>query len=213
MIVMHYYFLDKDVALCERRWSSLVEDRYFSPDPAQLQVARRLYQRVKGLPLVCPHGHVDPRLLAASNYDWGTPVDLLIIPDHYVFRMLYSQGISLEEMGIPRAARGVPTPDGGADEIDHRQVWQTFADHFYLFRGTPTGIWLAHELHEVFGIQEPLNGANAQAIYAEIAARLTTPAFRPRGTAGSTRCQAVGVGGEHSRGQCWHAAWARQRRW
>jgi glucuronate isomerase len=153
--------------------SSLVEDRYFSPDPAQLQVARRLYQRVKELPLVCPHGHVDPRLLVASSYDWGTPVDLLIIPDHYVFRMLYSQGITLEELGIPRK-------DGGPVEQDHRKIWQIVCDHWYLFRGTPSSLWLRDELRDIFGIDAKINSANAQAIYDAIDEKLHSPEFQPR---------------------------------
>ena len=147
--------------------------RYFSPDPAQRAIAAHLYQTVAALPLICPHGHVDPRLFADPDYQFGSPADLLIIPDHYIFRMLYSQGIALESLGIPRI-------DGGAVETDHRKIWQTFADHFYLFRGTPTGVWLADELRDVFGITEKLSGANAQAIYDQIAAGLETPEFRPR---------------------------------
>jgi glucuronate isomerase len=151
----------------------MIEDRYFSPDPAQLQVARRLYQRVKDLPLVCPHGHVDPRLLAASSYDWGTPVDLLIIPDHYVFRMLYSQGIALEELGMARK-------DGKPVEKDHRKIWQIVCDHWYLFRGTPSSLWLRDELRDIFGIDAKINSANAQAIYDAIDEKLHNPEFQPR---------------------------------
>ncbi len=154
------------------QWS-LPEDRYFDPDPAQRRVARELYDTVAALPIISPHGHVDPRLLADENATFGTPADLLIIPDHYIFRMLYSQGIPLESLGIPRR-------DGGPVETDHRKIWQLFAEHFYLFRGTPTGAWLAHELRDVFGVQEKLTGQTAQAIYDQIAAQLATPAFRPR---------------------------------
>jgi glucuronate isomerase len=151
----------------------LPADRFFDPDPAQRRIARELYETVAGLPLVCPHGHVDPRLLADEEATFGTPADLLIIPDHYVFRMLYSQGIPLESLGVPRV-------DGGPVEQDHRRIWQTFADHYHLFRGTPTGIWLAQELHEVFGIEEKLTSATAQAIYDRLEAKLATPEFRPR---------------------------------
>ena len=151
----------------------LPEDRYFASEPAQRRVARELYELVANLPLICPHGHVDPRLLADENATFGTPADLLIIPDHYVFRMLYSQGISLESLGVPRV-------DGGPVEQDHRHIWQIFADNFYLFRGTPTGAWLAHELVAVFGIEDKLTGATAQTIYDQIEAKLATPAFRPR---------------------------------
>lgn len=151
----------------------MVEDRYFSPDPPRRQAARRLYQQIKDLPLVCPHGHVDPRLLAAPTYDWGTPVDLLIIPDHYVFRMLYSQGIPLEDLGIPRK-------DGGPVEKDHRKIWQIVCDHWYLFRGTPSSLWLRDELRDIFGIEEKINSVNAQAIYDAIDEKLRSPAFQPR---------------------------------
>ena len=154
------------------KWN-LSPDRFFSPEPSQRRVARSLYDAIVDLPLVCPHGHVDPRVFANPDYEFGTPADLLIIPDHYVFRMLYSQGVPLEALGVPRR-------DGGPVEEDHRTIWQTFADHFYLFRGTPTGVWLAAEFVKVFDIEEKLTSDNAQEIYDRIQAKLETPLFRPR---------------------------------
>lgn len=151
----------------------LPEDRYFNPDPAQKRIAQELYDSVANLPLICPHGHVDPRVFADPDYSFGTPTDMLIIPDHYITRMLYSQGIPMESLGVPRI-------DGGEVETDHRKIWQTFADNFYLFRGTPSGVWLVHELQDVFGIEQKLTGTTAQAIYDQIADLLKTPAFRPR---------------------------------
>lgn len=148
-------------------------NRYFSPDPAQREIASQLYEQVKALPLVCPHGHVDPRLLAEAHYEWGTPVDLLIIPDHYIFRLLYSQGITLENLGIPRR-------DGQAVEQDHRKIWQLVCDHWYLFRGTPTSLWLRDELRAIFGIEEKMTSESAQRIYDAVDAQLRTPAFQPR---------------------------------
>jgi Glucuronate isomerase len=114
---------------------ALNADRYFSSNPIQRETARHLYEQVKDLPRICPHGHVDPRWLAVPHHTWGSPVDLLIIPDHYIFRMLYSQGISLEALGIPRR-------DGRPVEQDHRKIWQIFCDHWSLFRATPTSLWL-----------------------------------------------------------------------
>jgi glucuronate isomerase len=152
---------------------SLPHDRFFDPNPRHKEIAQSLYATVAELPLVCPHGHVDPHMFADEDYSFGTPVDLLIIPDHYVFRMLYSHGIPLEELGIPRL-------DGAKVEQDHRKIWQTFAENFYLFLGTPTGVWLAHELHAVFGIQEKLNAQSSQDIYDRIVACLEAPEFRPR---------------------------------
>lgn len=145
--------------------------RYF--DPANREVALRLYRQIADLPLVCPHGHVDPRLFADPDYRFGSPSELFIIPDHYVFRMLHSQGIALEALGIPRV-------DGGPVERDPRKIWQRFADHYALFRGTPTGSWLDYSFHFVFGVQEKLTGASAQAIYDHIAECLQQPDFQPR---------------------------------
>lgn len=154
---------------------NLAADRFFDPDPAQRRIARELYAAIAGLPIVSPHGHVDPALFANDDATFGTPADLLIIPDHYVFRMLYSQGIPLEALGVPQT-----NGTGKKSETEHRKIWQIFANNFKLFRGTPSGIWLAHELNVVFGVQTKLNTSTAQAIYDEIAAKLASPEFRPR---------------------------------
>jgi glucuronate isomerase len=156
----------------EQEWH-LHEDRFFDPDPTQRKFAREIYAEIAELPIVSPHGHVDPRLFSDEKATFGSPADLFIIPDHYVFRMLYSQGIPLEALGVPRR-------DGGEVERDHRRIWQIFADHFHLFRGTPSGIWLSHELVKVFDIQQKLDSASALAIYDQIAERLAQPAYRPR---------------------------------
>jgi glucuronate isomerase len=147
-------------------------DRYFSPDPGVRTVARELYQRVAHLPLVSPHGHVDPRLLA-EDAPFPDPAQLIVVPDHYITRMLYSQGVPLESLGVPRR-------DGAPVETDGRQIWQRFADRFSLFRGTPTGAWLRHELEAVFGVTEPLDSASAMRVYDHIAERLQRPEYRPR---------------------------------
>ncbi|HTV01825.1 MAG TPA: glucuronate isomerase [Luteitalea sp.] len=146
--------------------------RYFDPDPATRAIATALYERVASLPLVCPHGHVEPKLLA-TNEPFPDPATLLVIPDHYVTRMLYSQGIALERLGIP-------TRDGTAVETDPRKIWQLFADNFHLFRGTPSGAWLRHEFADVFGITDTLGSGNAMAVYDHIEQALSRPEFRPR---------------------------------
>jgi glucuronate isomerase len=161
-----------EYAASSSRWA-LSPDRCFDPDPAQRSLARQLYATVAGLPLVCPHGHVDPALLADPNARLGSPTDLFIIPDHYVFRMLYSQGVRMEDLGVP-------TVDGAAVETDHRRIWQRFAEHFYLFRGTPTGLWLTDELINLFGVEEKLDGRSAQRIYDHLEAQLARPEFAPR---------------------------------
>ncbi len=159
----------------------LSPDRCFDADPAQRAVARELYALVKDLPIVSPHGHVPPALLADPAARFGTPTELFIIPDHYVFRMLYSQGVPLRDLGIPSRDPGLSRDEGGTPvETDHRKIWQRFAEHFYLFRGTPSGLWLADELVTRFGVTERLDGDSAQAIYDHLAAQLARPEFAPR---------------------------------
>lgn len=150
----------------------LDDDRFFDPNPVVRKIARQLYEGVKNLPIVSPHGHVDPKLFA-ENKPFPDPTALILIPDHYIFRMLYSQGIPLESLGIP-------TVDGSPVETDHRKIWQIFGDHYYLFAGTPTGVWLNHEFATVFGIKEKLNGETAMRIYDQILEKLQTPEFLPR---------------------------------
>jgi glucuronate isomerase len=151
---------------------TLHEDRYFSPTPSVRRIARTLYEETRDLPIVSPHGHVEPRILATDE-PFPEPTSLIIIPDHYIFRMLYSQGIRLEDLGIP-------TRDGTPVEEDPRVIWQRFAEHYYLFRGTPTGAWLDHEMHEVFGVDHKLDGDSAMHVYDQINDKLQSPDFRPR---------------------------------
>jgi len=150
----------------------LHEDRYFPTTPSVRRIARDLYEQTKDLPIVSPHGHVEPRILA-TNESFPEPTSLIIIPDHYIFRMLYSRGIPLEKLGIP-------TQDGTSVEEDPRAIWQCFADHYYLFRGTPTGAWLDHEMAEVFGVEYKLDGDSAMRVYDQINEQLQSPDFRPR---------------------------------
>ena len=147
-------------------------DRLFPADRATRDVARALYATVKDLPIVSPHGHTDPQWFA-DNEPFGNASALFITPDHYVFRMLYSQGIALEDLGIARVG-------GGPVETDARRIWRTFAANFHLFRGTPTRSWLDHAFHEAFGIRERLTPESADRLFDQINACLATPGFRPR---------------------------------
>jgi glucuronate isomerase len=150
----------------------LDDDRLFSAIPVEREISRRLYAEVRGLPIVSPHGHTDPRWFA-DDQPFADPATLLIIPDHYVFRMLYSQGVALESLGVPRQ-------DGQPVETDPRQIWRLFAAHWHLFRGTPTRVWFTHALHEIFGVREQLGVESADRIYDQIDGCLARPEFRPR---------------------------------
>jgi glucuronate isomerase len=139
-------------------------DRFFSPDPIIRSLAREIYEPAAHLPIVSPHGHVDPRLFADPNATFGTPADLFIIPDHYVTRMLYSQGIPLESLLTG----------------DHRAIWKLFCENFHLFRGTPSGLWLTHELSEVFGVDEKPAASNADRLFDTVSEKLSYPECSPR---------------------------------
>ena len=150
----------------------LNEDRLFPSDPDQRSIARRLYSQVKSLPIISPHGHTDPQWFA-ENEPFRDPASLLVIPDHYVYRMLYSQGVPLESLGVPAT-------DGRAVEQDSRRIWRLFAQNWFLFRGTPTQMWFHHVLHEVFQIRERLTPESADRIHDRIADCLARPEFLPR---------------------------------
>ena len=147
-------------------------DRLFASDPTQKELARALYATVKDLPIVSPHGHTDPQWFA-DNEPFSNAAALFITPDHYVFRMLYSQGLRLEDLAIPRR-------DGGPVEGDARRIWRSFAANYHLFRGTPTRIWLDHAFYEVFGIRERLMAESADRIFDAINSNLAKAEFRPR---------------------------------
>ena len=151
---------------------ALHPDRLFPPDPETRAIARNLYASVAALPIISPHGHTDPRWFA-DDAPFPDPARLFIVPDHYVHRMLYSQGARLEDLGVPRT-------DGGPVETEPRKIWRRFADNFHLFRGTPSWLWLNHAFTEVFGFHERLGPRNADKAYDHIAACLERPEFRPR---------------------------------
>jgi len=149
----------------------LDENRLFPSDNAARSVAVKLYEAVRNLPIISPHGHCDPRWFAEDK-PFPNPSALFITPDHYVFRMLYSQGVSLESLGIPQV--------DGRESADPREVWRIFAKHYYLFRGTPTRLWLDYAFEKQFGLKDRLSPENADAYYDFIAKALETPQFRPR---------------------------------
>jgi glucuronate isomerase len=143
-------------------------DRLFPPDSQTRGLARALYDSVKDLPIISPHGHTDPAWFAV-NAPFQDPLSLLVTPDHYILRMLYSQGVAMESLGV-----------GAASDFDPRAGWRLFAQHYHLFRATPTALWMNHVLSEIFGISETLSEKTAYSIYAAIQARLSTDAYRPR---------------------------------
>ncbi|MDP5131974.1 MAG: glucuronate isomerase [Paraglaciecola sp.] len=151
-------------------------DRLFPADPVVRAIAQRLYAQIKDLPIVSPHGHTDPRWFADdANFENATA--LLLLPDHYVFRMLYSQGIKLESLGIRRK-------DGAVVESDYRKIFHIFAKYYYLFRGTPSRIWLDTVFHDVFGLKVTLTEDTADLYYDTINEQLAKPEFKPRALLG-----------------------------
>ncbi len=151
---------------------ALHEDRLFPPEPGERAIARRLYAEVRDLPIISPHGHTDPAWFA-DDEPFADPASLLIVPDHYVFRMLYSQGVPLEDLGVSPS-------DGRPVEQSPRAIFRRFAERWHLFRGTPTRLWIEQALHDVFEIRERLSAASADRIYDRIAERLGRPELRPR---------------------------------
>lgn len=158
-------------------------DRLFPLDERSRGLARTLHESVEGLPIISPHGHCDPAWFARDD-PFPDPARLFVVPDHYVFRMLHSQGVSLESLGIART-------DGTPVETDGRTIWRTFAAHFHLLLGTPSRLWIEHAFESVFGIEERLGPSSADRVYDGIAACLERPEFRPRALFDRFRIEAL----------------------
>ena len=146
-------------------------NRLFPAETTARAVAVKLYETVRDLPILSPHGHTDPRWFA-ENKPFPNPAALFIQPDHYIFRMLYSQGVSLESLGIPQV--------DGKESADPREVWRIFAKNYFLFRGTPTRLWIDYAFSENFGLKDRLSPANAEEYYDAIAKKLQTQEYLPR---------------------------------
>ena len=149
----------------------LDKNRLFPAESASRAIAVKLYETVRDLPIISPHGHTDPQWFA-DNQPFPNPTALFIQPDHYIFRMLYSQGISMESLGVPQV--------DGKQSADPREVWRIFARNYYLFRGTPTRLWIDFAFAEQFGLKERLSAENADEYYDTIDKKLRTPEFLPR---------------------------------
>lgn len=146
-------------------------DRLFPADPAIREVARALYMDVADLPIISPHGHTDPAWFA-GNKAFDNATNLLLVPDHYLLRMLYSQGVSMEALGV--------APCGKTSATDPREAWRVFAANYHLFRGTPSRMWLDWVFSEVFDLEWHLEPETADHYFDRIGECLTRPAFRPR---------------------------------
>jgi glucuronate isomerase len=144
------------------------EDRLFPAEPGLRKIAKALFERVKVLPIISPHGHTQASWFA-KNEPFSDPAKLLVQPDHYIYRMLYSQGVSLDDLEI-----------GQAELKDARKVWRIFANHYYIFRGTPTRIWMDYVFQELFGLQDRLSASNADMYFDSISEQLRQPKFIPR---------------------------------
>jgi glucuronate isomerase len=150
---------------------TLSPDRLFPAEPRTRDLARVLYAEVQNLPIISPHGHTDPSWFAV-NANWTNPAELLLAPDHYLYRMLFSQGVRLEDLGV--------TGRDGPSSVDPREAWRLFASNYHLFRGTPSRLWLDHVFAEVFELQVALETATADHYFETISEALARPEFRPR---------------------------------
>ena len=170
-------------------------DRLFPVDEKSRQLARSLFAEIKDLPIISPHGHTDPKWFA-ENKPFENPTDLLVTPDHYLLRMLVSQGVRLEELGIPTI--------GQKNTSDPEKVWQLFAENYYLFRGTPSRLWLDHTFETLFGLSAPLSAETAGHYYATISEKLRQPEFLPRALFDHFRIEAIATTESALDDLAWH---------
>jgi glucuronate isomerase len=178
-------------------------DRLLPPEPGVRSVARRLYEAVRDLPILSPHGHVDPRLLL-DNQPFADPASLLVTPDHYVTRLLHASGVPLDALGVGRG----PLP-----EAEARQVWRLLCGHWDAYRGTPVRFWLEAELAGIFEVSVRPSAETADAIYDQVADRLTKDDYRPRALYDRFRIQVLATTDDPADDLAAHAALAADPTW
>src|SRR5699024_10980180 len=147
-------------------------DRLLPADPTARGIARELYRAVADAPIISPHGHVNPSLLL-DNEPFGDPAELFITPDHYITRVLFS-GAHIDGDRVGRTKDGVPS------SAEPREIWRRLAENWHRFHGTPMRYWMEHELAELFDVDQALSAETADAIYDQVATRLSQDSFRPR---------------------------------
>jgi glucuronate isomerase len=148
----------------------LSPDRLLPADPAVRRIAAGLYQSVRELPIVSPHGHV-PAAWLADDRPFGDPTSLLVTPDHYVNRLLHAHGVSLHDLGVGRP---------GLDPEEARRAFRILCAHWEIYRGTPVRYWFDAQLAEIFGVTVRPSAGTADQIYDQIADCLARPEYRPR---------------------------------
>ncbi len=149
---------------------TLHPDRLLPADPSERAITRRQYGAIAELPIISPHGHVDPPLLLEDEA-FHDPASLFITPDHYVTRLLHADGGGLRELGVG---------DGPLPEPAARQVWRALCARWHLLAGTPVRYWLEAELVGIFGVQERPSAETAERLSDHLAERLADDAYRPR---------------------------------
>ena len=178
-------------------------DRLLPPEPGVRAIARRLYEAVRDLPILSPHGHVDPRLLLHDE-PFADPASLLVTPDHYVTRLLHASGVPLDALGVGR---------GQLAEAEAREVWRLLCSHWDVYRGTPVRYWLEAELAEIFEVSVRPSAQTADAIYDQVADRLAKDGYRPRALYDRFRIQVLATTDDPCDDLSAHAALAADPTW
>jgi len=149
---------------------SVHPDRLLPSEPGLRTTARNLYDSVKDLPIISPHGHVPAQWLA-DDVPFTDPTSLLITPDHYVNRMLHAHGVELSALGVGQGHLG--------DQAS-REAFRTLCSHWSAYRGTPVRLWFDAQLGEIFGVKVQPSADTADQIYDQIASCIASPEFKPR---------------------------------
>lgn len=160
---------ESEVGVTKQIWQAIDTESLMPLEPATKEIALRLYESVAGLPIISPHGHVDPKLLL-ENRPFGSAAELFIYHNHYVTRLLHADGVPLDQILAPESA-----------DVEHsRNAWQLFVNRWHLFAGTASGYWFVRELRDVFGIEDELSSASAMSIMISIEQQLQAPEMLPR---------------------------------
>ncbi len=130
----------------------------------ETSTAKELYERVKDLPIIDLHSHVDIKEIL-NNKPAKDIWEVEGAKDHYVWELMRRMGVSEEKI---------------TGKATNREKWNALAEVFPGFAGNPTYEWIHLDLRRRFGTQELISKQTADDIWDKTAALLEDDSMSPQ---------------------------------
>ncbi len=122
------------------------------------ETAKKIYEKIKDLPIIDYHCHLDERSIK-DDKKFENIGELWLSGDHYKWRAMRLCGV--EEKDI-------------TGEASYKEKFLKFAEIMPMLCGNPVYMWAQMELKQIFGIATPLNKETAEEIWNKANEKLQT---------------------------------------